>query len=215
MEHRRCARARSRRARSTARPQGASASSAAVSRSANGSTATSCSRPWRRNSLRSRRSGCPRGISSLRYAPTTQHRLGFDDRGHRNQGVEGRVVGPLEVVEEHGHWPIGGGVAKCRGNRFEQRSPIGPGRYLGPQRARQRPVGRSAVLQRCPLEHGQSRCAQGRAREHGLADAGFARQQQQRAAAVAGFARGRLQPRALGFASDQRAGGRGARHLSS
>ena len=77
------------------------AASSAVSAGPRQPTTISSSRPARRRPARIRRSGWPRLISSLRYAPRISSGSSADRAAERGQELEGRRVGPMEVVQEH------------------------------------------------------------------------------------------------------------------
>jgi hypothetical protein len=142
--------------------------------------------------------------------------------GQRGQQLECRVVGPLQVVEQHDGGPVGGHLGQAPADRLEQRGAValfGGAAELGEEQrevAAQRPVRRQRLghdahepaERRCDRPVREAARAGGAAQEvrvrrrdgllgeARLADAGLAGQQHQRAAATERGGQLGLEPRA-------------------
>ena len=135
-----------------------------------------------------------------------EQRLRLERGREHGEHVERAVVGPLQVVEEDGGRPLG------RGRREGRDHPVAQGRAIEVRGAAQlgqgggqRPVGGRAALQPGALEHRKLRFPQRAAGQDGLADAGLAGKEHQRAAARAYLRGRREQLAALVLAPDQHA----------
>jgi hypothetical protein len=153
-----------------------------------------------------------------------QHRLPIKSARERGQEVERRVVGPLQVVEEHGHGLAGGRERQHRPDRLEQRPPVARRRRLAelgqqhremrpqrnltrhaglPEHVDDRPIRRPTLLHTEALEP-----LQPGVREHGPCESRLPHprltgEQHDRATPVTGLRRQRFEGGMLGLTADQ------------